>query len=73
MDPIFGGWKDSRGLARALTGKTAEAIEDFEAYVKWSDNSAHKAQRQRWIDDLRAGKPPSAIFTKEVLKQLRNQ
>jgi hypothetical protein len=72
-EPDFGGRKDSRGLARALTGKTTGAIEDFEAYVKSSDNSVRKAQRQRWIDDLRAGKPPSAIFTKDVLEQLRNE
>ena len=72
LDP-FEGWRDSRGLVRALTGNTAGAIDDFQTYVKQSGNSVRKAQRQRWIDELRAGKPPAAIFTKEVLEQLRNE
>ena len=78
-DPQDGSFRDSRGLARALTGNLQGAIEDFQVFIQWLDRTkpenvaAQKAQRQRWIDDLRAGKPSSAIFTKEVLEQLRNE
>ncbi|WP_424100153.1 AAA-like domain-containing protein [Moorena producens] len=57
-----------RGLARALTGDTAGAISDFQAYVdSISDDHEWKAKVQKWIDELRAGKNP---FTEEVLKGL---
>jgi WD40 repeat protein len=71
--------RDSRGLARALTGDNQGAIEDFQIYIQWLDRTkpeyaaTRKAQRQSWIDDLRAGKSASAIFTKEVLEKLRNE
>ncbi|MBD2178909.1 tetratricopeptide repeat protein [Pseudanabaena sp. FACHB-1998] len=74
------GWyQDSRGLARAITGDIEGAIEDFQAFLKWldTDTESNKAKyrviRQRWVEELRAGKPPSEIFTKEVLEQLRNE
>ena len=67
-EPENGGIKDSRGLARALTGDTPGAISDFQAFVDWSDDDELKAKRQKWIDELRAGKNP---FTEEVLKGLR--
>jgi len=63
-------YQDSRGLARALTGDTAGAIEDFQAYIAWTENDDYKAQRQRWIDELRAGKNP---FTPEELERLLNE
>ncbi len=72
-------YRDARGLARALTGDRQGAIEDFQAFVRWLDQNkpehaaAQKAQRQSWLDGLRAGKQPAAIFTKEVLEQLRKQ
>jgi regulator of sirC expression with transglutaminase-like and TPR domain len=68
FDPEDGGIRDSRGLARALTGAIEEAIEDFQAFVDWTDDEEKKVQRQRWIDGLRAGKNP---FTPEVLEKLR--
>ena len=64
---------DSRGLARALTGNISGAIEDFQIFVESTDNAERQAQRQSWIDALRAGKPPSTIFTQELLEQLRNE
>ncbi len=70
LTPEDGGIRDSRGVARALTGDTKGAIEDFEAFVKWIDNDKHKSQRQYWIKSLRAGKNP---FTPDVLRKLRNQ
>ncbi|WP_306558131.1 tetratricopeptide repeat protein [Nostoc sp. 'Peltigera malacea cyanobiont' DB3992] len=35
--------RDSRGLARALTGDTQGAIEDFEAYIAQAQNKDRKA------------------------------
>ncbi|BBD63699.1 WD-40 repeat-containing protein [Nostoc commune NIES-4072] len=61
--------RDSRGLARALIGNTQGAIEDFEAYIAQTKDKDSKAQRQRWVKDLRAGKNP---FTEAELKKLRN-
>ncbi len=65
--PKHKGYQCARGLARALTGDTAGAISDFQAYVDWASNDHWKAKVQKWIDELRAGKNP---FTEEVLKGL---
>ncbi|WP_424102501.1 hypothetical protein [Moorena producens] len=65
--PKHKGYQCSRGLARALTGDTAGAISDFQAYVDWASNDQWKAKVQKWIDKLGAGKNP---FTEEVLKDL---
>jgi acetyl esterase/lipase len=64
-----GGIRDSRGLARALSGNVAGAIDDFEAFVAWTQDDRARAQRQDWIVALRAGENP---FTPEVLERLRN-
>jgi WD40 repeat protein len=59
---------DSRGLARALAGRTAGAIRDFEVYVNDSkSDDQQKKQRQHWISELRGGRNP---FTDAVLKGL---
>ncbi len=59
--------RDSRGLARALTGDVQGAIEDFEGSVgKWSDERRSQ-QREGWLDALRRGENP---FTPEVLRAL---
>ena len=68
LEPEDGEYRRSRGLARALTGDTGGAIEDFEAYVKWPESDWGRKQVQGWIDALRAGEDP---FTEEVLKELR--
>jgi hypothetical protein len=81
LKPDEGEYKDSRGIARALAGDTALAIQDFEAFLKWIDTSNYsdanktvrKERRQRWIEALKAGKPASTIFTKELLEQLQNE
>ncbi|WP_354636019.1 TIR domain-containing protein [Planktothricoides raciborskii] len=76
-----GNIRDSRGVARALTGDYPGAILDFEAYIKdlnqWiretenedyrKDYEKKKVQRQGWVDALKKGKNP---FTKEVLQEL---
>ncbi|MEH1934239.1 MAG: tetratricopeptide repeat protein [Nostoc sp.] len=69
LAPEDGNNRDIRGLARALTGNTQGAIEDFEAYIAQTEDKDIKAQRQRWVKDLRAGKNP---FTDAEIKKLRN-
>jgi WD40 repeat protein len=59
--------RDSRGLARALTGDTAGAIADFQAFIKGTDWAEGKKQRQGWIDALKKGENP---FTKKELANL---
>jgi tetratricopeptide (TPR) repeat protein len=61
--------RDSRGLARALTGDTEGAIEDFEYYVAETDDPDElEAERGAWIADLKAGHNP---FDEETLQALR--
>jgi ankyrin repeat protein/tetratricopeptide (TPR) repeat protein len=67
LDPENGGIRDSRGVARALTGDRHGAIEDLEAFADWTSNAADRGQRQGWIEALRAGEDP---FTSEVLESL---
>jgi uncharacterized protein with WD repeat len=65
------GWiRDSRGIARAMAGDTAGAIEDFQLYIKWTGSDKLKKQRQGWIDALNAGQNP---FTKEEIEGLRQE
>jgi len=61
--------RDSRGLARALTGDIQGAIDDFQFYVNRTYNEERKSQVQGWIEQLQAGDDP---FTDEVLEELKN-
>ena len=70
LDPDNWHFKDSRGLARALTGNIEGAIEDFQAYVERTDDAEFKSQREDWIAALRKGKKP---FSAAVLKSLSSQ
>jgi hypothetical protein len=63
-------YQDSRGLARALTGNSQGAIEDFEDFIQKTGNEKLKKQRQAWVQSLRANLNP---FTKEELATLQNQ
>jgi tetratricopeptide (TPR) repeat protein len=70
LAPQDGRIRGSRGLARALTGNTKGAIEDFQAFIASTNDKEDKSQRQRWINALRAGKKP---FTPEEIKRLRGE
>jgi tetratricopeptide (TPR) repeat protein len=59
--------RDSRGLARALTGDRAGAIADFQAVIKGTEDTERKKQRQGWIDALKKGENP---FTKKEIANL---
>ncbi len=65
---------DSRGLANALLGNTAAAIDDFQVYVdEFSDSEADRdlvEKREAWIAALEAGEDP---FTPAVLEALRDE
>ncbi|MHC5916366.1 MAG: ribosome assembly protein 4, partial [Nostoc sp.] len=67
LQPDNSSFHDSRGLARALTGDTQGAIADFEAYIAQVDDKDTKAQRRRWVKDLKAAKNP---FTDAELGRL---
>ncbi len=64
---------DGRGLARALNGNVAGALEDFRRVVEsgtQTDLNLNLDWRQDWIRRLEAGEDPSAIFDAEMLRQL---
>jgi hypothetical protein len=74
LEPNHGGIRDSRGLARALTGDYAGAIEDFKFFVEWSKKPGSFAPnvpwREAWIAELETGRNP---FDKVTLEALRNE
>jgi hypothetical protein len=74
LAPENGSFRDHRGLARAQTGKTEKAIQDFSAYLDWGKKTDQPAaaldQRRKWIAELAANRDP---FTPTVLAGLREQ
>jgi hypothetical protein len=69
---VVAGDRDSRGLARALTGNSSGAIEDFQAFVDWSKQNGQYdtlgKEREGWIAALKRGKNP---FDQKTLDSLR--
>jgi len=63
-------FKDSRGVAEALTGKYAAAIADFQPYVNAAPDVTRRAQRKAWIETLKKNENP---ITPEVIKGLLGQ
>ncbi|MBM3235373.1 hypothetical protein FJZ31_03630 [Candidatus Poribacteria bacterium] len=52
LEPENGDYRASRGLAQALTGDYAGAVEDFQFYVEWGQDKLPKellSNRQDWI------------------------
>jgi WD40 repeat protein len=77
LDPQNGSWRDSRGVARAITGDLEGAIYDFEYYIDSIENQTNeglidyekfKQQREGWIESLVEGNNP---FSPEELQRLR--
>ena len=70
--------RDSRGVARALTGDGAGAAEDFGAFVEFlkqlpnlsDDFQAMLRRREGWIAALKSGHDP---FHAQSLKELRSE
>lgn len=73
LAPDEGVVRDSRGLARALTGDYSGAIEDFKLFVEWSkQNSLYEPyghKREAWIAELEAGRNPFDEATLEALRK----
>jgi hypothetical protein len=57
---------EARGVAKALTGRAGDAVDDFVPPTSFGTDK-HKEMRPGWIESLRAGKNP---FTPEVLRLL---
>ena len=69
--PTNPGFRDSRGLARALTGDYAGAMEDFQAYADFQTaNGRSDGGRLEWIAQLAAGHNP---FDEAQLQAMLNQ
>jgi hypothetical protein len=66
---VLASYRDSRGLARALTGDSRGAITDFRYYVIVGA-SQHAQERQAWIEALARGMNP---FDEAALHALRNE
>lgn len=75
LEPLNVRFRDTRGLARALTEDYPGAIEDFQVYVRWGswgkDEQPEDAlrKRQNWIQKLEAGRSP---FDEATLQALWN-
>jgi WD40 repeat protein len=67
-------YRDARGLARALTGKKQEAIEDFSVFIAWAESynlyEDDVGMRREWIKEMEDNKDP---FTDETLRALRDE
>jgi tetratricopeptide (TPR) repeat protein len=70
LAPDSAGIRDSRGLARALTGDYQGAILDFQYFVDQYGNNDLVDQRKLWIDQLKKGINP---FTPDILESLKQQ
>jgi len=72
LAPEDGDVRDSRGIARALAGNYAGAIEDFEFFIKyWEESLRYEdaiSLRKAWILELRENKNP---ITDEFLTGLQ--
>ena len=73
LAPDDGGLRDSRGLARALTGDVQGAIEDFEFALAQSRVPDFVTSRTAWVSALREGQDPKLIFDAATLEKLRNE
>jgi hypothetical protein len=76
-DPAVRVWyRDSRGLARALTGDKQGAVDDFESFVSYVKREPGVVsetvlrRREQWIGALRKGDDP---FNAKLLEELRRE
>ena len=72
LEPVHGGYRDSQGVARALTGDFAGAIKDFKSFLSWAPGKEQQEnlipKRESWIKALAAGQNPFDAATLEALK-----
>jgi hypothetical protein len=77
-NPEHGGMRDSRGVARAMTGNLEGVIQDFKHYVEWAPSrnrpQARIDRRKRWIEQLNnAQNPFSGPNRKKVIAELKDE
>jgi WD40 repeat protein/tetratricopeptide (TPR) repeat protein len=76
-DPKWWGYKDSRGLARALIGDSRGALQDFEVTLAQPKvpnelpTDEERVERSHWVTILRKGKKLS--LTNEQIEKLRQE
>jgi WD40 repeat protein len=74
LEPANGQYRDSRGIARALTDSLVAAAADFQAYLSWAEHHQNQMpvaeSRQDWIDAIRDETDP---FGPLVIHRLRNE
>ena len=73
LAPDVSNIRDSRGLARALTGNVHGAIADFEFALAQSGSTDFVASRTAWVKALREGEDPAVIFDAAELEALRHE
>lgn len=74
LDPTDNSIRDSRGVARALAGNVAGAIDDFRAFSgDASKDAAARNQRRGWLDALQRGTAPQEVFSAVVRAELLKQ
>jgi WD40 repeat protein len=72
--PDLGPYRDTQGLARALTGDRAGAAADFLAYADWARRDSKFEYdrkgplREKWAAELNAGRDPFDAATLEKLR-----
>lgn len=64
-------YRDSRGLARVLTGDIDGALADFRFFVE--EGRGDVARREEWITRLAAGEEPAVIFDAATLAALKRE
>jgi hypothetical protein len=74
LAPEYAGWRDTRAIARSLTGDTTRAIEDLQLFVQSAqsndDLSQYVPTRKHWLDELVAGRNP---FDAKLLATFREE
>jgi hypothetical protein len=72
LEPDYGYYLDSRGLARTLTGDYVGATRDFKLAVeRWKEEGRYERygpKREAWIAELEAGQNPIDSATLEELR-----
>ncbi len=67
LEPEDAGHRGNLGLAKALTGETEGAIQEFQAFIELNNNAGANRLVQGYIDTLRAGDNP---FTEAEIQRL---
>jgi WD40 repeat protein len=74
MEPMSATGREGRGMARAITGDYAGAMEDYRFFIAFGAEQgfSHEyiLQREQWLAELEAGTNP---FTPELLEMLKPQ